>query len=489
MRILSLLCLFCIAGCGFSAEKSIQLKADEYPGSSLSYVVQEVQSGELYAEMNPGQALIPASVAKLLTTAAALEILGPEKRFKTELAYRGLLEKGSLKGDLYILGGGDPSLGSEYTEEQPENFLQDWVQAVKQLGINYIEGDIVADASVFDQEAVSPYWLWEDLGNYYAAGVYGLAVFDNMFRLGLKTGLPGTKPEILYLKPALPEMRIINNLVTKDNSKDSAYFYGIPYCWERVLYGSVPAGKEEFIIRGDIPDPPAYLAFRLQEELKKAGISVNGKVSTKNEPGFARKALAFDAVNNPLSVNEAVVFYTSYSQSLGELIKIINYHSHNLYTEYLLRHLALVAGAEVPVSARDGLEALQRFWAQKGVDISAWQLYDASGLSPLNRVDAASLARVLRYMALESPQADSFFNSLPQAALEGSVVNFGKKLPGTLRIKSGSMKSVMAYAGYWLLEEKTYVVVILCNQHKQPAARIRSDMEQVLKKIYNNGIK
>ncbi|MDI9544384.1 MAG: D-alanyl-D-alanine carboxypeptidase, partial [Bacteroidota bacterium] len=155
-------------------------------------MVQEVQSGELPAEMNSAQALVPASLSKLLTTGAALEILGPEKRFKTELAYRGLLENGSLKGNLYILGGGDPSLGSEYTEEQAGLFLQDWVQAVKQLGISRIEGDIVADPSLFDEEAVSPYWLWEDMGNYYAAGVYGLAVFDNMFRLGLKSGLPGT---------------------------------------------------------------------------------------------------------------------------------------------------------------------------------------------------------------------------------------------------------------------------------------------------------
>ncbi|NLB02521.1 MAG: D-alanyl-D-alanine carboxypeptidase/D-alanyl-D-alanine-endopeptidase [Bacteroidales bacterium] len=489
MRTLSLLCLLCICGCGLSAEKSIQLRTDEYPGTSLAYVVQEVQSGELLAEMNSGQASVPASVGKLLTTGAALEMLGPEKRFKTELAYRGLLEKGSLKGDLYILGGGDPSLGSEYTEEQPDSFLQNWVQAVKQLGISCIEGDIIADASIFDEEAVSPYWLWEDLGNYYAAGVYGLAVFDNMFRLGLKSGLPGTKPDILYLKPVLPDMQIINNLTTKENTKDSAYFYGIPYSWERVLYGSVPAGKEEFIIRGDIPDPPAYLAFRLQQELIKAGISIQGKVCTKNKPGFVREPLVFDSSNNPLIVKAAVVLYTRYSKPLGELVKIINYHSHNLYTEYLLRHLALAAGAKAPVSARAGLEVLQRFWAQKGVDISTWQLYDASGLSPLNRVDAAGLAAVLRYMALESPQADLFFNSLPQAALEGTVVNFGKKLPGTLRIKSGSMKSVTAYAGYLQLKDKTYVVVLLCNQYKQPAARIRTEMEQVLKTIYNKRLK
>ena len=99
----------------------------------MSGIAGIAQAGKLLAEMNSAQALVPASLSKLLTTGAALEILGPEKRFKTELAYRGLLEKGSLKGNLYILGGGDPSLGSEYTEEQAGLFLQDWVQAVKQL--------------------------------------------------------------------------------------------------------------------------------------------------------------------------------------------------------------------------------------------------------------------------------------------------------------------------------------------------------------------
>jgi D-alanyl-D-alanine carboxypeptidase len=207
---------------------------------------------------------------------------------------------------------------------------------VKQLGISRIEGDIVADASIFDEEAVSPYWLWEDMGNYYAAGVYGLAVFDNMFRLGLKSGLPGTKPEILYLKPALPEMRIINNLIAKDNAKDSAYFYGVPYRWERVLYGSLPAGREEFVIKGDIPDPPAYLAFRLQQELIKAGIDVQGRALSKQEPGSVCKEPGFfpkeyvNSVNNPQADHEAVVFYTGYSKPLGELVKIINYRSHNV---------------------------------------------------------------------------------------------------------------------------------------------------------------
>ena len=489
MRIFSLMCLLCVFGYGLSAEKTIQLDAEAYSGSSLAYVLQEVQSGDLLAEMNSGQALVPASVAKLLTVSAALELLGPGKRFKTELAYRGLLEKGSLKGDLYILGGGDPSLGSEYTEEQPELFLQDWVRAVKQLGINSIEGDIIADASLFDTEAVSPYWLWEDLGNYYAAGVYGLAVFDNMFRLGLKSGVAGTQPEILYLKPALPQMQISNKLIAQNNTKDSAYFYGAPYSWERVLYGSIPANRSEFVIKGDIPDPPAFLASNLYQELIKAGIKVKGSYYAKTEKGIKQAAEAFIRSEKSQGLTEAVVFHTSWSKPLPELIKIINYRSNNLFTEYLLRHLALAGGAEAPVSAQDGLEVLLRFWAQKGVDIGNWQLYDASGLSPLNRVDAASLAELLRYMATESPQTDAFFNSLPQAALEGTVANFGKNLPGSLRLKSGSMTSVMAYAGYWMLEEKTYVVVLFCNQHQQSAARMRSDLEQVLKTIYNKRLK
>ncbi|HOH24255.1 MAG TPA: D-alanyl-D-alanine carboxypeptidase, partial [Bacteroidales bacterium] len=108
---------------------------------------------------------------------------------------------------------------------------------------------------------------------------------------------------------------------------------------------------------------------------------------------------------------------------------------------------------------------------------------------PLNRLDAASLAQVLRYMALESPQVGLFSGSLPQAALEGTVADFGKTLPGTLRMKSGSMKSVTNYAGYWRLGDKTYVVVLLCNQHKQSAARIRRGMEQLLRTIYNKGLK
>ena len=134
----------------------------------------------------------------LLTSAAALELLGPGYCFKTQLGYTGNLNKstGLLTGDIVIKGGGDPALGSQYFKDHYRNFLTDWITTIKKLGIKKIEGRIIADDTRYDNQPVPPKWIWEDIGNYYGAGTYGLSVFDNMFEIHFRTYGEGSIPEI-----------------------------------------------------------------------------------------------------------------------------------------------------------------------------------------------------------------------------------------------------------------------------------------------------
>ena len=144
--------------------------------ASVSLCVADAKTGDILIDYNSGISLTPASVMKVITSAAALELLGPDYTFKTTVGYTGSLNKrsGRLKGNIIILGGGDPALGSKYFADHYEGFIDNWVAEIKKLGIKRIKGRVITDDSYYDYLPVPAKWLWEDEGNYYGAGAYGI---------------------------------------------------------------------------------------------------------------------------------------------------------------------------------------------------------------------------------------------------------------------------------------------------------------------------
>ena len=377
--------------------------------------------------------------------------MGPDYCFETTLAYSGNLKEGKLNGNLYHrVEWGDPTLGSRHFADQ-QCFSEKWVELVKQAGITSIEGSVISDASLFDEEPLSPFWLWEDIGNYYAAGIYGLGVNDNSVTIHLKSGNVGTKPVVTRTEPELPLLQFENHLVAADNDKDSAYVYGVPFQWHRQLFGTMPANRADFTIRGDLPDPPFYTAELLTQSLITSGISVKGEpTSTRIQPlspGIKRTMLG-----------------STRSLPLSRIIRVIHEKSDNIYAECLLRQLAVFSGLK-PLSARGGLQVVQEFWKGKGLDIKGIHMVDGSGLSPLNRVSPRFLADVLSYMATKSSHASVFEQSLPLAGKEGSVSGFLKDTPitGKVRLKSGSNQTTTCYAGYYRKDGSNMAVIMMIN--------------------------
>lgn len=435
-------------------------------GIQASIFVVDLTSGRTLSASNESIPLVPASTLKLVTTATALELLGPDHRFETALDYVGEVKEGVLMGDLVIKGGGDPTLGSKHVGSSQWVFLDTWINQVKAAGIKQINGRIVADASYFDDEPLSPYWLWEDIGNYYAAGVHGLGIRDNSYTLHLRSGAPGTKPFILGTEPSLPLLQVENYLIAANNKKDSAYLYGQPWSWTRSLHGSMPANSDDFSIRGDLPDPPLQAAIDLHDALKKAGIFVQ-------KPPVTGRTYRLPSNR----VRLGVVF----SPPLSRIVEIIHHHSDNLYAETLLRHLAAVSYAP-PLTAKNGLAVIYRHWQSKGLDIKDLIMLDGSGLSPVNRVSARFLGDLLVYMATKSPQANVFESSLPRAGMEGTVANFmaGTPLAGKARLKSGSNQYATTYAGYCLRNGSKQAVVLLVNHGLISRQQVRKELAEYL---------
>ena len=431
----------------------------------------DTKTGVSVASFNKDKLLTPASILKIITTATALEIYGPNYRIQTALQYSGKIdEKGVLHGDIYVKGAGDPTLSSEFIERDKNDFLKKCTAAIQKAGIKRIEGRIIADESCFDMEGVSPKWLWEDLGNYFAAGSYGISYNDNMYRLYLKSGEKGSKPEIIRTTPEMPQLHFLNFLEAKNNDKDSAYIYGIPFLNERWLFGSIPANKSSFSIKGDIPDPPYYLASCLYNALINLNISISG------DPMTYRLLLQ----NREYPATERNLLYTSYSPPLKDIIRETNVKSNNHYAEHLLKLIALSTYSQA--SFDKGTETVKTYWKKKGINLSDIFMYDGSGLSPVNKVAPEIMTDILLYMNNQSKYASDFYASLPVAGKEGTVRNLLKNITSdkSVHLKSGSISNVQCYAGYLNKGNKRYVFCFMANNYGIPRKTLVNAVEKMI---------
>ena len=180
MRVILLFLLLHYSNHGFNqSEKpnnTIQNYAQEVANleslsmAPFSFYVQDMDTKVVVADINGKMSIPAASTMKLVTTAAALKILGSKYKFKTKLAHSGYIDSvsGTLYGDLFIIGGGDPTLGSKYFSKSGEEdqFLYQWADTLKALGIQKIEGAVIADGSIYKYQGVPNGWVWGDLGNY-----------------------------------------------------------------------------------------------------------------------------------------------------------------------------------------------------------------------------------------------------------------------------------------------------------------------------------
>ena len=433
--------------------------------ANISLLVKDLASNKTIYQFRSNSSTIPASTMKLVTTATALELLGPKFCFQTKLEIDGTLNSnGVLNGNLIIKGGGDPTLGSEHLGDK--DFLTKWVEEVKRVGIKKITGRIIADATLYDDLGVNPKWTWEDIGNYYAAGAYGISYMDNTYQLVLRSGAEGSTPDILRIVPEMPAMTFENHLKSTAIEFDSAYFYGAPHSYLRSIHGEIPANRIEYIIKGDIPNPGLLLAEHFQEKLVENGIVIH--------------QLPSDIVTES-SVRRVILVYES--PQLSEIIKETNVRSNNGYAEQIFRYLATTKNTIA--SSNGAVQVVRSFWKAKGLPVDQLFMYDGCGLSPVDAVSSQFFVDLLIYMQTISPNKEAFFNSLPISGKSGTLTNFLQKtvLQGKVHAKSGTISRVKCYAGYVDTKEKNYVFAIMVNNPNGTSKAVNRKIEEFLLKL------
>jgi len=424
----------------------------------VSLYVINAKTGEVVFDKNSQIGLAPASTQKIITAATAFELLGNEYRYKTELGYDGKIENGVLKGNLYIVGHGDPTLGSwRYPTTIDTNILNTWLGAVHKLKVKKIDGDMIAVDNKFETQTIPGGWIWEDIGNYYGAGVSGLNWHENQYDLKLQAGnSEGDSVKIISTNPELDYNYLINELSTgPKGSGDNAYIYLPPYSHNGFVRGTIPPGEKSFIISGSLQIPSFYPVVYLGNKLYKEGIKISG-----DEP---KTGLVFAANHEKMSYPNQILD-THYSPSLDSIIYWFLQKSINLYGEAMIKTFAY---EKKGFGATDtGVVIVKDFWKQKGLDENELNIYDGSGLSPLNRVTTHAQVEILKY-AKQQSWFSYFFNALPEY--------------NNMKMKSGSISDVKSFCGYHTAGDGTrYIFSFIVNNYNGSSPGVVKKMYRVL---------
>ncbi len=394
-----------------------------------------VGRGETLYARNAGESMAPASNMKLFTSAAALEHLGADYRFSTFLAAHGRIRDGVLRGDLYLYGTGDPTLGTRFAPV-PSSALEGLADSLEALGVREIQGDLVGDGSYFSGPRTGAGWESSYMNAWYAAPAGALSVHENIVRVEVRAGDDG---ELEFeFTPGGEGIAVRHDTTRSGRLRVRRMEYDGPI----VVLGRSGQSRSHAI---SVADTEMYAAALFRDVLTERGIRIRGEVRGIIEPAESpitgREVFPAQAEGDPLQV-----LAVHQSEPLHELLRTVNHRSHNFYAEQLLRAVGRAASGEG--SAEGGAAAVMALLERAGADTTGVRVVDGGGLSPLNRASAGSFVALLTHMA-KSPHGEVLMESLPVA---GEVRRFrrmgGTAAGGNLRAKTGTIDGVSALSGY-----------------------------------------
>jgi len=452
-------------------------KGTELQNASIGLCVLDAKTGNVLCEHNSQTSLTPASTMKIVTTASALQLLGKDFRYETQLQYSGTFDKASgvIDGDLIIKGSGDPSLNSEYFRKSEDTLFvaNKWAGVLKEKGVKKITGKIVLDVSCFDED-VPGTWVWGDLGNYFGAAPNGISYNDNKFYIVFKPcAKTGDSVCVNKTVPCIDGL-CFQNSVKAGGHEDNAIVYRAPFSNNVTIHGTLPVSTKSQSIEASLPDPALLLAKHLVAALTAQGIEIKSAEPFKIT---AHNKKTYSAARAHL--------YTYRSPTLEKIIYFTTLHSNNMYAESIFKTMALKKGGWG--STYQGMTTVSNHLKSKGFDPNGLFINDGSGLSRSNAVTSEHLAKILFMMHSDSLTRAPFFNSLPVAGVSGSLRSLGKgtALENNLRAKSGYITRVRSYAGYMKTKSgKDVCVSLIINNFNGSPTETKKKMEEIFLKVY-----
>ncbi len=421
------------------------LRSEAAYAASISFYVSDEHGNEVF-DYQGNKGFSSASTQKIFTAAAALETLGKEYRYTTKASYSGEISKGQLSGNLFLTSNGDPTLGSwRYDGWKPEDFKKKFITAVKASGITEISGNLILDDRYFDFQTVPGGWPWDDMGNYYGAGVWSINWRENQFDMKMK----GNSFQGVNIN--MDDIKWVNEVKTGGNS-DQSLIFTAPYSPVAYINGTLPS--RAITVSGAMPNPPRQLGTEMMEWLKKAGIKIHGRAISNSQLKIEGQKITPTPGNN--------IFFTYNSPTLEKMVYWFMKKSVNLYGETFIKTMAKEKKGTGSFDV--GITYLKDFWKGKGIHPATINFADGSGLSPQNYVSAKAEVQALLW-SKKQPWFGSFFSGFP-------VYN-------GMTMKSGTIKNTKSFAGYHTSSTgKPYVFAVII--HNYQGAKVSEALYQLL---------
>jgi serine-type D-Ala-D-Ala carboxypeptidase/endopeptidase (penicillin-binding protein 4) len=423
------------------------LNQSKLNGVTTGIIVKSADQGEVFYERDVDKLLTPASNTKLLTSAAALQALGKDYRFRTELYISAQPKNGILNGDIILKGYGDPTLHTEDSLKVQDGVsIEKMASSFKEKGIKQVNGNIIVDESYLDSERLGLGWTWDDESAYYNPELSALELNRGTVKLGFHPGAVGA-PVPIQLSPQTSYVQIINQAKTVAAGQKKTFKIERKRGTNRIeISGNLPRHAGSDYERIPVQDPALYTGTVLKEKMVQTGIHLNAKSQVQM------------GIIPPNSIRLAEFK----SLPLKDIIAYLNKKSDNAYAELITKTLGAVKRSQG--STESGIKVITNTLAAMGVD-THFDMVDGSGLSRYDQISARQVISVLEGMA-KQPAFSSYYNSLPIAGKDGTLKMRLRQTAAVanMHAKTGSMKGVESLAGFVQTKDgEKLVLAILMN--------------------------
>jgi D-alanyl-D-alanine carboxypeptidase/D-alanyl-D-alanine-endopeptidase (penicillin-binding protein 4) len=423
--------------------------------------VRSLDTGERLYRRDASRLMMPASNLKIATLAVAADVLGWDYRFTTTLETAAPIEGGVLKGDLFVRGGGDPTINNR--SDRAKAVIEEWVTALHGAGILRVEGRIIGDDQRFDDEGIGPGWAWDYLQFGYAAPVGALELNEDIAHLTISPGGRTGEPAVATLEPGAG-LRILNRVTTGAEGSASEVDYR-RHLEEPVLEitGSIAFASAALDRTVAVVNPTLFFAQSLKDALIERGIDVTGAAVDMDDV----------AASLPVSAGERRVIVATQSPPLREIATVMMKVSQNLYAETLLKEIGAARGGLG--TYQGGLAVIRAGLGAMGIPADGYVIADGSGLSRYNYLAPDTITAILEHMYRDPKHRDAFLATLPIAGIDGTIGTRLKRTraEGNALAKTGSIANARSLSGYVRTRDGEMLVFsIMANDFVIPAATV-----------------
>lgn len=417
----------------FQSQIDYILSAPELQTAQTGILIQAAETGEILYEKNAHKLFMPASNEKIPTSAAALLNFGPEFRYQTSVYHTGVIEDSVLKGDLIIVGSGDPTFSFRFCDDEDSCFIfQAWADSLASHGIQKIDGRLIGVDDAFDDEYIGYGWTVNNLSYSYSAQIGALTYNENKARLVIQADSSGEFINFRVI-PDLGYVEIDSQLVF-DAEETDVFVERILESNAVTVKGTIQPGRR-YVQNISIHNPTEYFLQGIKTELNAIGISVSGETIDADEM----------VDNKPLHNRHAL--FQIHSMPFSDVLAVLMKESQNLYAESFVKLLGHHFGEEG--SFEEGEKVLKRTLARFGLESESYSFMDGSGLCRYNYISPAHLVKIFRRMYFH-PYGKVYRNALTVAGVDGTLENRlrGTRAQGKIAAKTGTISNVRCLSGY-----------------------------------------